>query len=59
MSRIIIESSSLDGVLTIIEDMKNTFPQVDFTNPVKTPEGGYIASVHYSMEAIRIDESNP
>ena len=52
MDRILIEASSFDNAMKVIKDMEASFPQVSYTNPVKTPEGIYMASVHYSIDRL-------
>lgn len=54
--RAIIESSTYEGVLYLIESIKGEFPTVWWTEPVKCPEGKFLSSVHYSDEIITITE---
>ncbi len=46
--RIIIESSSAEGVMEAIEVLQCEFQYVCSTIPVKTNDGRYISSVIYS-----------
>ena len=46
--RIIIESSSPDGIVEALEGLQRQFNHVSATIPVKTHDGRYISSAHYS-----------
>ena len=48
--RAIIESSAFDGVIEAIEIIQHQFGYVSATIPVKTKDGRYISSLHYSNE---------
>ncbi len=48
--RAIIESSSAEGVLFLIEGIKHDFHHVNATEPVTTHDGRYISSVRFSNE---------
>lgn len=55
--RAIIESSSYDGVLILIDSIKAEYPTVWYTDPIKTADGKFLSSVHYSQEIITVGEN--
>lgn len=55
--RAIIESSSYDGVLILIDSIKAEFPTVFYTEPVETRDGKFLSSVHFSKETIKVGEN--
>lgn len=52
--KIIIQSSTFNGVVTLINRIMDQYVQSSSTTPVKAADGSYIASVHYSMEKISV-----
>lgn len=53
--RAIVESSTEAGVLDIIDILKEEFPHVSFTLPIKAADGQFLASVRYSTETTIIE----
>lgn len=53
--RIIIESSTLEGVMSILQSLEGSFAHVSATTPVETHDGRFIASVLVSTETRTLD----
>jgi len=56
--RAIVESQSLDGVLSILRGIKSEFFYVNATEPVQDPHGSYVSLVRFSND-LTIKEVRP
>lgn len=56
--RAILESSTEEGVFDLLDMIREEFPHVSFTLPIKCADGQYLSSVIYSNDRT-IMEVNP